>query len=61
MTHHVRFTRHTVTGETRCTCTCGYSSCADRETVTLTAEDHVRRGEEMRPLPPARFESGLAN
>lgn len=61
MTHNVRFTRHTVTGETRATCECGWSSCADRETVQLTAEDHLRRGEDIRParLVKEGFVSGL--
>ena len=62
MSHYVRFTRHTVTGETRATCTCGWSSCADRETVKITAEHHLAKDEPAK-LPRAEtlgFVSGLA-
>lgn len=60
MTHYVRFTRHAVTGETRATCVCGVSFCADRDTAQAWGEYHARHGEiDQTPLAPARFESGL--
>ena len=61
--HHIRFTRHTVTGETRATCTCGASICGEKLTCAEWANYHLdKRGlDELRPLPPAKpgFVSGL--
>ena len=59
--HHVRFTRHAVTGETRATCTCGDSFCSDRDTAVEWGKYHNRHGDppEQTLVGPARFESGL--
>lgn len=63
MTHHIRFTCHTVTGETRATCTCGSSITGDKLDVAQWANYHLdRKGiDELKPLAPLDrgFVSGL--
>lgn len=65
MSHHIRFTRHTVTGETRCTCTCGWSYCGDRETAQIVGQDHHDRQPINTPagakILQQGFVSGLAS
>lgn len=59
--HHIRFTRHAVTGETRATCTCGDSLASDRDTAQAWAEHHLARPPiDQTPIQPATYESGLA-
>lgn len=60
MSHHtIRFLRHTVTGEHRAVCTCGWSMTGDLETVQTVASVHDLRmmPEETEIVP---FQSGLS-
>lgn len=65
MSHHIRFTRHVATGETRVTCTCGWSHSSDRDTARACADDHLHRRApaDQTPIRPrtSGFVSGLAD
>ena len=63
MTHYVRFTRSSVTGETVATCLCGAMHTNDRDSAAEWAKHHLKYkgADRHKPLPELSpgFVSGL--